>query len=242
MKFVPVTGPLIGTSRWSDRPGESSERIHSFRGHTALVEDDQEPTAEAAVASWKEGLVPHAQGAPPARRSTFRRAAVASAIVAALGAASYGAVAIFSAGTATAAASAHTTNDAGSPAGTHPWKPGSRPSFWRGGMNGGPAAFGTVVSVGSKSFTLKTFSGTKVTVDVSSSTTYRDFQVASASFATLKANERVAVIGTSSSGVVNAKSVLIGGPGLGVGHSFGGWHGPPPPAGSNPGVSPASTV
>jgi hypothetical protein len=109
-----------------------------------------------------------------------------------------------------------------------------------------PVTFGTVLSVGSKTFTLKTFSGKTVTVDVSSSTTYRDFQVASPSFTTLKANEPVAVFGTSPSGVLTAKSVVIGAPRGNFGHGFGGgWHGPGPgrgAAGSSPGVSAGSTV
>jgi hypothetical protein len=53
-------------------------------------------------------------------------------------------------------------------------------------------------------------SGTTLTVDVSSKTTYRDFGVASASLANVKVNERVAVFGTTSAGTVTATSVAIG--------------------------------
>jgi hypothetical protein len=121
---------------------------------------------------------------------------------------------------------------------------GHRFGGWHGpSASAGPASFGTVVSVGSKSFTLKTFSGKTVTVEVSSSTTYREFQVASPSFAAVKANERVAVLGTATSGVVTAKSVLIGATGGNFGHGIGGWHGPRPgTAGSSPNVRPSSAV
>jgi len=67
-----------------------------------------------------------------------------------------------------------------------------------------------------------------VTVDVSSTTTYRDFGVTSPSFATMKLNQHVVVFGSTSSGVVAAKSVLIGNMREGFGHGFGGWKGEAP--------------
>jgi hypothetical protein len=76
-----------------------------------------------------------------------------------------------------------------------------------------PAAAGKVASIGTDSFTITDRSGTTVTVDVSSSTTYEDRSVTSASLSTLKVGDFVAVAGTSSSGTVTATSVMIGGPG-----------------------------
>ena len=73
-----------------------------------------------------------------------------------------------------------------------------------------PAAVGTVASVGTNSFTLTTRSGTTVTVDVSSTTTYRDVGVTSASIADVKVGNKVAVFGTESGSTVTATSVGIG--------------------------------
>jgi hypothetical protein len=73
-----------------------------------------------------------------------------------------------------------------------------------------PAAAGTVESVGANSFTLKGRSGTTVTVDVGSTTTYRDGKVTSTTFANVTVGEMVSVEGTSASGVVTATSVQIG--------------------------------
>jgi len=233
-----VSRPLRGTCRVLV-PSEFTVSASTM----GLVEQDNTPTAESAQAAWTQGLVARHDDTPPARSRAVRRAAVASAIVAGLGASAYGAVVVFSAGPSAAAASARTTTDAGSTGGTaHSPQPG-RPRSWRTGTSAGPASFGTVVSVGSKSFTLKTFSGKTVTVEVSSSTTYREFQVASPSFAAVKANEHVAVLGTATSGVVTAKSVLIGATGGNFGHGIGGWHGPRPgTAGSSPNVRPSSAV
>ena len=75
-----------------------------------------------------------------------------------------------------------------------------------------PAAFGTVKSVGSNTFALTTHDGTTVTVDVSSSTTYADPSVSSASFSTVKVGDHVAVFGTDTSDTVTATKVAIGGP------------------------------
>jgi hypothetical protein len=75
-----------------------------------------------------------------------------------------------------------------------------------------PTAQGTVKSVGTDTFTLATKSGTVVTVTVTSSTTYRDPGVTSASFATVAVGQKVAVVGTDTSDVVAATSVMIGSP------------------------------
>jgi hypothetical protein len=92
--------------------------------------------------------------------------------------------------------------------------------------------------VGSKSFTVKTTSGKTVTVDVSSTTTYRDFGVVSPSFATVKVNEHVVVFGTTSLGTVTAQSVVIGTARDGFGHEFRGGIGQMPGVAGNTG-SPA---
>ena len=94
-----------------------------------------------------------------------------------------------------------------------------------------PAAVGTVESVGTDSsgvnfFTVKAKDGTTVTVDVTSSTTYKDPKVTSPSFADVSTGEMVMVQGTMASGVVTATSVSIG-----FGKAMGGSFGPgTPPA------------
>jgi preprotein translocase subunit YajC len=89
-----------------------------------------------------------------------------------------------------------------------------------GGMGGSPpAAFGTVKSVGSNTFTLTTFDGTTVTVDVSSSTKYVDPGVSSPSFANVTVGGHVAVFGTDTSNTVTATTVAIG-PDLKSGGAF----------------------
>ena len=75
-----------------------------------------------------------------------------------------------------------------------------------------PAAFGTVASVGADSFTVTTHDGTKVTVDVSGTTTYVDPAVATPSFADVKVGTHVAVFGTDTSNTVSATKVAVGGP------------------------------
>ncbi len=98
-----------------------------------------------------------------------------------------------------------------------------------GGPGGSPpAAVGTVATVGSNSFTIKTKDGTTVTVDVSSSTTYRDRDVTSPTLANVTVGEMVAAFGTETSNTVTATSVDIGGPGGPGGH--GGPGGSPPAA------------
>ncbi len=92
------------------------------------------------------------------------------------------------------------------------------------GHHSPPAAAGTVESVGTGTFTVKGHDGTTVTVNVTSTTTYKDQGVTSPSFSNVTTGEMVSVEGTTASGVVTATSVLIG---FGGG-SFG--HGTPPAA------------
>ena len=87
--------------------------------------------------------------------------------------------------------------------------PGGHPGF--GGTP--PAASGTVASVGATTFTVTTHQGTKVTVDVSGTTTYLDPAVTSPSLADVKVGDHVAVFGTDSANTVTAAKVAIGGPG-----------------------------
>jgi len=75
-----------------------------------------------------------------------------------------------------------------------------------------PAAFGTVASVGSDTFTLTTHDGTTVTVDVSSTTTYVDPAVTTPTLADVKVGSHVAVFGTDASNTVTATKVAIGAP------------------------------
>jgi hypothetical protein len=91
-----------------------------------------------------------------------------------------------------------------------------------------PTAVGTVTSVTGETFVLSTGSGTTVTVDVSSSTTYRDWGTASASLADVKVGQHVAVVGKESDGTVTATSVMVGTPPTsGKGGPGGGNSGPP---------------
>ena len=78
-----------------------------------------------------------------------------------------------------------------------------------------PSAQGTVKSVGTYTFTLTTRSYTTVTVNVTSTTSYRDAGVTSASLANVTVGETVTVFGTDSSNVVTATSVAIGAAGIG---------------------------
>jgi hypothetical protein len=88
---------------------------------------------------------------------------------------------------------------------------------WNHGDRSGsrPAAFGKVASVGQSTFTVTTREGSKVTVNVTSATTYRDHDVTSPSFANIETGESVAVFGTETSGTVAATSVEIGRSGRG---------------------------
>jgi hypothetical protein len=92
-----------------------------------------------------------------------------------------------------------------------------------------PAAAGTVASVGTSTFTLNGRDGSTVTVDVTSSTTYKDQAVTSPSFANVTVGEMVSVEGTTASGVVTATSVTIGFGGFGGG-MWGHGRGPRPAA------------
>jgi hypothetical protein len=82
-----------------------------------------------------------------------------------------------------------------------------------------PAAVGTVKSIGAKTFTLTTHSGTVVTVNVATATTtYQDRGVTAPTFANVTVGSHVAVMGTDTANTVAATKVLIGGHG---GHRFG---------------------
>jgi hypothetical protein len=193
---------------------------------------------DPTMPAWTEGLEPlGGKDDPVPRAKVFRPAAVALAIIAGLGASAYGAVIVVSGGSSSAPKSAQTSTASRSSTATAPTSPprgsstGTAPtSPFRGSITGegSPAASRTVASVGSKSFTLKTTSGQTLTVDVSSTTTYRDFGVTSPSFATLKVSEHVVVFGTASSGAVTAQSVVIGAVREGFGHEFGGGIGETP--------------
>ena len=87
-----------------------------------------------------------------------------------------------------------------------------------------PVAVGIVASVGSGTFTLTTRDGATVTVDVTSSTTFREFGSVSASVGDVTVGARVAVFGTEASDTVTATGVAIGAPPSG-------WR---PPAGDPP--------
>jgi Cu/Ag efflux protein CusF len=95
-----------------------------------------------------------------------------------------------------------------------------------GGAHAAPTAVGTVTAVDatSDSFTLKSEDGTVTTVDVTSTTTYEDRTVTSASLSDVAVGDTVAVVGTTASGVVTATDVRIGTPPTGAG--FGGPGGP----------------
>jgi len=99
---------------------------------------------------------------------------------------------------------------------------------------GSAGVVGTVVSVDSSahSFVIREASGAHVTVDVTSSTAYKVGGGASATFASLRPGESVAVIGASSPRAETAAIVVIGkaspgaaGGGVGVGFPGGFAHG-----------------
>jgi hypothetical protein len=88
-----------------------------------------------------------------------------------------------------------------------------------------PAAAGKVATVDptGDSFTLTEHNGTVVTVDVGSTTTYKDGKVTAPTFSNVKVGEMVGVQGATVSGTVTATSVLIGfGGGMGHNHGWGG--------------------
>ena len=135
-----------------------------------------------------------------------------------------------------AVAGAGTTSTAPSAASGSSGLAGSASAGGRLPMPGSPpAAMGTVASVGDGTFTLTTTDNKTVTVDVSSSTTYRDPGVTSPTLANVTVGEHVAVFGTEASEVVTAASVAIGTPpgGGGPGGPGGrrGWGGTPPDGG-----------
>ncbi len=105
-----------------------------------------------------------------------------------------------------------------------------------------PAVAGAVESVNTTtaSFAVLTLTGTTETVDVTSSTSYTEPGVKSASLTTLKKGDHVMVQGSTSSGTVTATAVFIGyGPGQGFAGSGGpGAGGPAPggPGGGGPGT------
>jgi hypothetical protein len=124
-------------------------------------------------------------------------------------------------------AAATTTGSSSTPSANGSSLPGRPPT---GGSP--PTAVGTVKSVGDDTFVLTEPNGTTVTVDVTSTTTYRDPKVSSASFADVTVGQQVAVFGTESDGSVAATSICIGlPPGAGKG-------GPGGPPGSHSGAPP----
>ena len=88
----------------------------------------------------------------------------------------------------------------------------------------GRGTFGKVTAVDAKAhtFTLRTTNGSSLKVKVTSSTTYRDRASTKAGFADVKVGSEVAVIGTTTKGVDEARSVLIGLGAFGPASSAGG--------------------
>jgi hypothetical protein len=159
------------------------------QGETTMSTNDSSSTNDNSIAGLHtHAATPHAPARRRAKSSRLRSAAVALAVV--LGT-SGGTVAVAQAATT---ASSHSSATAG-------WRPNHRTP---------PAAFGTVESVGTNTFTLKGPKGTTVTVDVSSSTTYRDGKDTAPSFANVTVGQMVSVEGTTASSVVTATSVSIG--------------------------------
>jgi hypothetical protein len=136
----------------------------------------------------------------PTRRK--RGVRVTTAAVAALG--------LALAGASVAGAASSTTQSPPSASGS------AAPADRLPGGGSPPAAVGTVKSVGDDTFAITTRDGTTVTVNVSSSTTYRDHDVSSPSLANVTVGEQVAVFGTDSANVVTATSVAIGAPPAGA--------------------------
>jgi hypothetical protein len=136
------------------------------------------------------------------------------------------------AGAATGSSPASSSTE---PPGHHAGGPGGPQGF--GGTP--PVAFGTVASVGTGTFTLTSTDGTKVIVDVSSSTSYVEFGKSSASMADVTVGTHVAVFGTDTNNTVTATKVGLGSPTGGPGGP-GGMHGPGGPGGHLP-TSPTGT-
>ena len=162
------------------------------------MRDDEGPT------SGPDG----AQGHNPLRALDRRRRGVrvTYAAAVALGLA-IGGGAVAGAATGSSTSTTAPTNHADGPGGGHGFGGGP-------GMGGTPpAAFGTVASLGTDTFTLTDRDGTKVTVDVTGSTTYVDPSVTTATIADVKVGDHVAVFGTDTSNTVAATKVAIGGTG-----------------------------
>ena len=174
------------------------------------------------------GLTPELDADPFPAFSQTRRRGVRVTTAAAV------ALALALSGGAVAGASSTTPGSTStSSSGTPGW--GARPP----GGGCPPVAVGTVKTVGDDTFTLTDQSGTTVTVDVSSSTTYRDPGVTSPTIANVTVGEHVAVFGTERSALVNATSVAIGDPPAGGkgGPGGSGHTGGPPGAGGSPPVA-----
>ncbi len=158
---------------------------------------------------------PAGPGRGPRRRRGVR---VTTAAAVALGLAVAGGAVAGAAASSSTSTSTPAVSSSGAPAGM---PDGGKP----------PAAVGTVKSVGSGTFTLTAPDGSTVTVDVSSSTNYRDPAVSSQSFADVTVGAHVAVFGTEASGTVTATSVAIGAAGS---CGSGGMVGPGGPGGTPP--------
>src|SRR6202521_123021 len=163
-----------------------------------------------------EGLIDTRPSDPLATFNTRRRRGVrvTSAAAVALGL-------VLAGGSVAGATTSSTPSTASGPS-----TPDHRPPF--GGSP--PAAVGTVASVGTGTFTLTTQDNTTVTVNVGTTTTYRDSGVTTPTIANVTVGEHVAVFGTDTSNVVTATSVAIGDPPGGG------------PGGHGPGGSPPAAV
>ena len=101
----------------------------------------------------------------------------------------------------------------GSSSSSTPPSPGAEGPGGLGNFGGTPpVALGTVASIGTNSFTVTTHDGTKVTVNVTGTTTYLDSAVTTPSLADVKVGDRVAVFGTDSADTVTATKVAVRGP------------------------------
>ncbi len=152
-----------------------------------MSDQEYEPRLGAKKASFRGEALKR----PPDLRSTRVRVTIAAAI-------SLGLVL----GGATVAGAA----GQGYPSGQGPPNGQAQGHGWH------PAVMGTVASVGSATFTVTTSSGSRVTVDVSNATSYRDPGVTSPTFANVTTGQHVFVMGTTSSGTVAATAVFIGTP------------------------------
>jgi hypothetical protein len=124
-----------------------------------------------------------------------------------------GATAIAIAGGAYGIVSATASNPGTATTATSPAPTSGRPALGGGGSNArsGPAAGGTVGTVGSvstSSFTLSTSAGQKVTVNKASSTTYRK-GTSSTSASAIKKGESVLVLGTVNGTTITASQVIV---------------------------------